>query len=80
MESYNSTKTMQLVDQVDIKGKPPTIESSTTPVQTYKQRVVIPWSPPPDGWIKLSTGASFIRTERLGGAGAVARVPAATCC
>jgi ribonuclease HI len=75
LESYNSTKTMQLADQVDIKGKAPTIESSTTTVQTYKQRVVIPWSPPLDGWIKLYTDASFIGTENTGGAGAVARDP-----
>jgi ribonuclease HI len=75
LESYNSTKTLQLADQVDIKGKAPTIESSTTTMQTYKQRVVTPWSPPPDGWIKLNTDASFIGTERPGGAGAVARDP-----
>jgi ribonuclease HI len=55
----------------NIKGKSPMFHSDQT-IQLVPERN-ISWSPPPKGWIKVNTDASFIGENHPGGTGAVVR-------
>jgi hypothetical protein len=74
LESYDCSHNLQATINTDPKGKAPVLLPEPAPIPD-RQKTGNQWTPDPSpiGWIKLNTDASFIGSDRPGGAGAVAR-------
>jgi hypothetical protein len=73
LESYDGAIQPSTIGSGDTKGKRPMFDSVKRLTEDASQGASTSWCPPPKDWLKLNTDASFIETDKPGGAGSIIR-------